>query len=125
MIKAARGFFSLVIWSLYAPLQSMFTASELVTRTCNFNNIIQLFTTGFDPSKSSKVKLETVATKDKDAIKKMLLGDDIGHHDAREYESPYGYMDIILKTQIKSIDKIIIDGVGKVFLPSLFKKRKG
>ena len=37
------------------------------------------------------------------------------------YEEKY----LILKTQVKSIDKIIIDGVGKVFLPSLFKKRKG
>ena len=32
---------------------------------------------------------------------------------------------IILKTQIKSINKTIVDGLGKVFLPSLFKKRKG
>ena len=32
---------------------------------------------------------------------------------------------IILKTQIKSMNKTIVDGLGKVFLPSLFKKRKG
>ena len=37
------------------------------------------------------------------------------------YEEKY----LVLKTQINSIDKTIIDGVGKVFLPSLFKKRKG